>query len=203
MPTTTDAGLRYPDLTSAPNIPLDIGNLASDLDTKVNITVATISARDALTKATGMRVYVTADKRIYVWDGTAFQYAGGAPPPIAAITLAAGWTNASGYAPGVYKDSNGLIHFEGGFTNNNAYAPNDNLICTLAAAYRPAHDIARLILLNLSPNTATITISASSGNVTINLGSWAGAGNIPVTTVHTLGELTPYHPAYTGTLPYS
>ncbi|GIF16542.1 hypothetical protein [Actinoplanes teichomyceticus] len=32
MPTTPNLGLRYPALSSAPNVPLDIGNLAADVD---------------------------------------------------------------------------------------------------------------------------------------------------------------------------
>lgn len=206
MPTTPNAGLRYPDLTSAPNVPLDIGNLASDADTKVNITVATISARDALTKASGMRVYVTADKRIYSWDGTQFNYAGGAPPPIPsaqAITITGGWTAVSGYTPCVYKDSSGLINFEGTITNVSDYTPTDSQFATLPVGFRPARDLARLMLVNVAPNTLTVTIQASTGNMLINNGSWAGSGLITHGTVHTIGSMKGFHPGYTGTLPFS
>lgn len=56
MATTPTAALRYPTSTFVPNIPQDVQNLATDLDQKVVVPVATQAARDALTKYVGLEV---------------------------------------------------------------------------------------------------------------------------------------------------
>ena len=60
MPTTPTYGLRYPANTDAPNVPLDIGNLATDIEAKI---------------APG-----TATGQVPVWDNTAKTWTGGALP---------------------------------------------------------------------------------------------------------------------------
>lgn len=70
MPTTTYSGLRYPASTSAVNVPLDIQNLATDLDQKVTVRVATNTDRNALTKTDQMLVQVTSTRRTFRWDAT-------------------------------------------------------------------------------------------------------------------------------------
>jgi hypothetical protein len=70
LPTTSSSGLRYPASSAAPNVPADIQNLATDLDTKVIVQVANTTARNALTKFDGQRVYEQSTKRTFRWDGT-------------------------------------------------------------------------------------------------------------------------------------
>lgn len=70
MPTTSSSGLRYPASSAAPNVPVDIQNLATDLDTKVIVQVASTTARNALTKYDGLRAYEQSTKRTFRWDAT-------------------------------------------------------------------------------------------------------------------------------------
>jgi hypothetical protein len=70
LPTTSSSGLRFPASSAAPNVPVDIQNLATDLDTRVFVPVANTTARNALTKYDGMRVYEQSSKRTFRWDAT-------------------------------------------------------------------------------------------------------------------------------------
>lgn len=199
MPNTPIANLRYPDLTSAPNVPLDIGNLAADLDAKITVTAATPSARIALTnKYDGMRVYEASTKRYFRWDATAtaWVYAGGAPPPITAATLSGGgtgWTAGTGFAPGCYKDGNGLITVVGGFTNNNAYTPSGNVSIILPTGFRPSVDTACQVMVPAGPGFILGGVYAADGAIRLNYytGSTIGVG-----TLHTVNFS--FHPGFAG-----
>jgi hypothetical protein len=70
VPTTSSSGLRYPASSAAPNVPADLQNLATDLDTKVVVPVANTTARNALTKYDGMKVYEQSSKRTFRWNAT-------------------------------------------------------------------------------------------------------------------------------------
>jgi hypothetical protein len=70
LPTTSSSGLRFPAPSAAPNVPADIQNLATDLDTKVVVSVANTTARNALTKYDGMKVYEQSSKRTFRWNAT-------------------------------------------------------------------------------------------------------------------------------------
>lgn len=73
MPTTS-SGLRYPALTDSPNGPLQVGNLAADLDPKVLPSFGTIAARDAaIPNPGGARAALVAG-RLHVHDGTAWRF---------------------------------------------------------------------------------------------------------------------------------
>lgn len=202
MPTTPNAALRYPDLTNAPNIPLDLGNLASDVDGKAHVTVANITARNALIKWDGLRVYVSSEKRIWLWDAaaTAWQYAGGAPPPIVALQSIAGpgFTASTSYTPGVFKDASGMVRLVGGITNSGAYTPSNSLAFVIPTGYRPAVDQGFLILVATGSLFINLTIQ-TSGSAFM---SQNNGVSIPGGSVHTLDQVA-YHPGYTGTIPYA
>lgn len=69
--TTTYSGLRIPVSTDAPNIAQFFSNLGSDLDQKVTVTVASSTARNALSsKYDGMRVYEQSSQRTFRWNAT-------------------------------------------------------------------------------------------------------------------------------------
>jgi len=70
LPTTSSSGLRYPASSAAPNVPADLQNLATDLDHAVVIQVANTTARNALTKFDGQKVYEQSSKRTFRWNAT-------------------------------------------------------------------------------------------------------------------------------------
>lgn len=70
MPTTPVNALRYPASSAAPNIPQDFQNLATDLDAKVPLSVATMAARPTTNRVVGMTVRPLNRPTVsYVWDG--------------------------------------------------------------------------------------------------------------------------------------
>lgn len=74
MPTTTNLGLRYPSLASAPNVPADIQNLASDVDGKlVGVITCTSGTRPSVRD--GTVIFETDTKRYMYYSsaGTAWR----------------------------------------------------------------------------------------------------------------------------------
>ncbi|WP_416902766.1 hypothetical protein [Micromonospora echinospora] len=77
MPTTAN-GLRYPSLSAAPNVPQDVQNLASDVDTvygpllRRGPYVCTSTTRPS-SPATGLEIYETDLRCVRIWDGSAWR----------------------------------------------------------------------------------------------------------------------------------
>ena len=77
MPTTAN-GLRYPALSAAPNVPQDVQNLASDVDTvyggllRRGPHVCTSTTRPS-SPATGLLIYETDLRCVRLWDGAAWR----------------------------------------------------------------------------------------------------------------------------------
>lgn len=199
MPTTTYAGLRYPQNSDGPYGPQQVQNLATDVDTKVIVPVASSSARTALTGVpAGLMVYEQSTKRYYYYDGSAWQYAGGAPPPIVAANAGAGWSNGS-TAPGAFRDSSGIVHLVGSVNNNTAYNPQDGTSHTAAqlpAGYFPKSTVHVTIPIGNAFLTGWID---TGGLVTIVGGSLT---TVPVNFSHPLEQIT-FHPGYAGAVPLS
>jgi hypothetical protein len=200
LPDTTYADLRYPASTNVPNIPQDIQNLASDLDQKVVVRVASPTARNALSAYAGMVVYEISTGRFWRRNtgNTAWDYAGGNPPPIVSIPLIAGWSVASASkTPGVYKDASGLVHLVGAVKNDSTYNPNDGLPHTalqLPVGFRPLVSWDVLVMTSTSVQ-GTI---ATDGILNFN---FSPATSIATASFHNLGGIAPFHPAYTGSVP--
>lgn len=88
MPTTS-SGLRYPALTDSPNGPLQIGNLAADLDGKVLPPFTTIAQRNTAIPSPGQGRSAVIAGAIHTYDGVAWRWARRA--------LTNGTTDASGF----------------------------------------------------------------------------------------------------------
>lgn len=73
MPTTS-SGLRYPALTDSPNGPLQIGNLASDLDGKVLPGYTTIAQRNAAIPAPAQNRPCIVAGALHIYDGVAWRW---------------------------------------------------------------------------------------------------------------------------------
>lgn len=145
MPTTT-GGLRYPSLGSATNVPLDLQNLATDVDQLVKVAVASQAARLALpSPQTGLLVLENDSGYIYRKTSTGWQFVIG--PQQASISPLAGITPASGWAVGdtTFRNLGNqmalmIVNFSrtGGTIDE---TPDGNLpntdICTLPVKWRP------------------------------------------------------------------
>lgn len=72
MPTSTNLSLRYPSLSDAPNIPQDVQNLASDVDTKLGgVVLCTSSTRP--TAREGAVIYETDTDLLLKYTGSAWE----------------------------------------------------------------------------------------------------------------------------------
>lgn len=72
MPTTTHMGFRYPQLTDAPNVPQDVQNLASDVDTAVYNLKSQIGCR--LTQGTAQTGWTTGTYNSLTFGTEDFDY---------------------------------------------------------------------------------------------------------------------------------
>jgi hypothetical protein len=72
---TTSSGLRYPALTDSPNGPLQIGNLAADLDGKVLPPYTTIALRNSAIPSPLQGRSATVAGTIHSYDGVAWRWA--------------------------------------------------------------------------------------------------------------------------------
>lgn len=202
MPTTTFAGLRYPQNSDGPYGPQQIQNLATDLDAKVIVPVATPSARTALTGVpAGLQVYEQSTKRFYVYDGAAWKYAGGAPAPIVACAAGAGWNIYSAEPPGAYIDSSGQVHLVGAVTPATGYNPQDggtHTACVLPVGYRPvtARPLNPIIVTGIPLSFVSAWVD-TSGVVSITNGTSSSVG---VGATHYLDGLM-FHPTYNNAVP--
>lgn len=199
MATTTYSSLRYPLSTASPNVNQDLQNLATDVDQKVTLLVANPTARNALSnKYDGMRVYEQSSKRYWRWDATAsaWVYGGGAPPPITAVTVnsgAGGWTAGSGFAPGCYKDANGLVSVVGGVTNNALYTPASQLMMVLPSGFWPSKDISITIMAAAGTGYIQGGVYAADGSIKSN---YNNSTSIGAGTLHTVNFS--FHPGFAG-----
>lgn len=121
MPTTSSGALRYPASTAAPNVSQDIQNLATDLDQKVIVPVATPTARNALTsgqKYDGMIVYEQSTKRHFRYNLTNSRWEYLAGPWFTwtpTLTTAGGTLTFGGATRGVYIITEGRLKFSCSF----------------------------------------------------------------------------------------
>lgn len=76
MPTTTYLGLTYPALSNAPNVPQDMQNLASGVDTKVSGVILCTSGTRPTTRE-GAVIYETDTDRMAKYTGSAWEYLAG------------------------------------------------------------------------------------------------------------------------------
>lgn len=192
MPTTSSSALPYPASSASPNVPSDIQALAVALDQRIITQVATQTARTALTsKYDGMRVYEQSTKRFYRWDGTAsaWQYDGGAPPPVTAITsFGAFFAATAGFAPGCYKNASGEVCVVGGVTVSTTYTPAGNVLLTLPTGFFPAVTISVPIYVDTGTGSMLGGIY-TDGTLKANV-----SGSIPNGTHHTVNFR--FHPGF-------
>lgn len=75
MPSTPQSGLRYPSLSDDPNVPEDIQNLATDLDSRIIPRFTSTATRDsAITSPTeGQVCYVTGSDVLQYYSGSAWR----------------------------------------------------------------------------------------------------------------------------------
>lgn len=78
---TTSRGYRYPASSAAPNVPLDLANLASDLDTDVgNVaktgTIVCTSVTRPSSPVAGQKIWQTDTSSEMVWTGSAWRRTG-------------------------------------------------------------------------------------------------------------------------------
>lgn len=69
MGTTTRFGLRYPTLTEAPNVPLDMQELATDVDGWLARALPCLSTARPASPAQGLLIFETDTGLLMIWDG--------------------------------------------------------------------------------------------------------------------------------------
>lgn len=115
MPQTTKLGLRYPAVTDAPNVPLDVQELAEDVEAKLGLIICTSATRPA-SPYQGMQIYETDTTETLFWTGSAWVATARAG---AWRTYAPSWTAATtnptignGTITGRYVQFGKLVSFE-------------------------------------------------------------------------------------------
>lgn len=177
-----------------------LAEIVTELAAEVCPSFANAAARDTAltnwvaagnTATTGMRAYTANDKRYWRLDAlpSTWAYAGGAPPPITAVTVASGYVAGSNFAPGCYKDASGLVSVVGGVVNGGSYTPSGNNMMTLPVGFWPQRDIAVPVML--AAGWAIGGVYASDGSVRINVGPSIGSS-----TLHTVNFS--FHPGFVG-----
>lgn len=150
----------------------------------------------------GYPIYETDTGRRYTYSGTAWQYAGGNPPPIVAVTLQGGWTAYPGAAPGVYKDASGLVHFVGGVVNSSSYNPNSAAasVCQLPSGYYDPN-LTQAVMFSLNAGGVVIYGQITSGGMLQVTAS--PSTSVAASTGHRLELIAPLHLTYAGAVPLS
>lgn len=203
-------GLPIPDDDSPNDPPIHFGGFSDVIDSRLVSRFASATARDTAfatwtsagnTMSAGMMSFTQSDGRYWRWSAssTAWVYAGGKPPPIVAITLQGGWTNLAGHTPGVYLDSNGLLHFVGACVNTSSYSPNVGaLVAQLPSGYIPAVSTTGICTLGITSG-AMISFHVNTSGVLAVDGSTLGT--VPAGSGHWLEAAAPMHLSYTGVVP--
>lgn len=202
-------GARKPEQNDGPLGGLQISNAVDDLSPATIPSFATQAARNTQygawvaaggTMRKGLKSHTQADDRYWRYDGSAWQYAGGAPPPIVACTPAGGWQQGPRQL-GVFKDSSGQVNLMGGVDPTNNYNPQaaPAHAFTLPVGYRPAQQlfrqgfipIAALIVFGLRFDTdgKVYVFGANTNSITVGL-------------THYMDDIS-FHPTYAGTVPLS
>lgn len=124
---------------------------------------------------------------------------GGQLPSIELCTMAAGWSAASGQAPGAYVDSSGLVHLVGVAVNGAGYNPNDGsttrTVLTLPTSMWP--EIPVPVLMHTSPAGRGRIVMGDIGTDGV-LRLTGGTEEIGLRFGHFLNVITPFHPGYSG-----
>jgi hypothetical protein len=144
MPTTS-SGLRYPALTDSPNGPLQIGNLAADLDAKVLPAYATIAARNTAIPSPAQGRPATVAGVLHTYDGGAWRW------------------RRTGFAGSVTTDASGLVS-----VNHNLGAAPTGVNLTLGPlATNALMNVADIKLSFTDTNLFTAFISRTDTNVAL------------------------------------
>lgn len=162
MATTTKWALRYPASSAAPNVPLDIQNLATDVDDRLP-QFGTLAARSGVTQHAGLIYYATDTVQAFISDGTAWhEYpldtVGTADIANLAVTaakieaqqawqsVACAQASQTGLTTGTsnlfyYKDSLGFVHIRpDAFRNDSGTGKGAVTFWTLPSGYRPGQN---------------------------------------------------------------
>lgn len=205
------SGGRYPDLAESTNLPTFFENIVDDYAALSCPVFASVAARNtawsnwlaAGNTATGVeRCFTQADGRFWRYDtsSSGWKYAGGKPPPIAAITAQNFWSVTAGHQPGAYTDASGLIHLVGQVQPTVSYNPTDGVsrpAFLVPTGYRPLATQTFPIIAATTPLTMVTVGIGSDGIGFITDGSTTSVGaNIG----HFLDGIT-IHPTYTNTVP--
>jgi hypothetical protein len=150
VPTTTVNALPYPAADDAPNGPSQIGALAQALDNKLVPRFTNATARNAAipSPVNGQMAWTTGDKRLWVYDGSAWVYVGGAPPAMIPFPGLAGWNvvGVGSYSlPKIYKDGSGLVRGQGVVQRTGGGGTNMTM-GTLPVGYRPLNAVETVTL---------------------------------------------------------
>jgi hypothetical protein len=205
---------RIADLADAPNGPQAFSNMVLDLEDNTVPRFATASARDSAYTAwigagnswsSGLLCFTQNDGRYWRYDvaSTGWKYAGGNPPPIAAVTAGSGWSTMS-RAPGVYLDSSGLAHLVGGVYPQSGYNPQDggtHTAFTLPTGYRPGANVEAIMSIP-SPVLTTVLVEIRTDGVGYIIAGSTSSIPSGTNSAHFLDNIT-FHPGYAGSTPVS
>lgn len=73
MGTTSKFALRYPGITDAPNVPLDMQELAEDVEGQLGRAIPCLSTARPVAPTLGLLILETDTGLVLVWDGTAWK----------------------------------------------------------------------------------------------------------------------------------
>jgi hypothetical protein len=153
----------------------------------------------------GQPIFETDTGRLRIGTASTFQYTGGNPPPIAAITsFFSGWSAYAGHAPGVFKDASGLVHLAGAVLNGTLYDPTDggtHTILTLPSGYRPSALFVTSVTTGSTGNANGPMVDLQVGTDGVVQVVGGTSSSVITQAAHWLNDIPAFHPGYAGTVP--